>query len=241
MTEITHNIHDPASLPRKYTLLIGLGMLYMSIMLLNATMTNRYIGSENLFVLGGTLTSPILFILCDIITELFNYKIAKNIIISGFISQMLFVLICQLIVISPTPHFSSLDSNQYYNIFGPSLLNITLSGCFAYFIAMFFNSYILSRWKILLKGKYFWLRSLGSSSIAEALYSCIAILLMEIKAIPLHDVFHIMMISFLIKLSYSLIFSFPANFIIFKLRQLFQICLDDFPETLTPKNILKTV
>ncbi|MDF1678055.1 MAG: putative molybdenum carrier protein [Legionellaceae bacterium] len=68
--------------PYAYSVLALISMFYMSIMLCNAVLTNRYIGTDALFVLGGTFTSPLVFILDDIITEIYGYKIARSVIIT---------------------------------------------------------------------------------------------------------------------------------------------------------------
>lgn len=219
--------------PAGYKVLILISMLYMSIMICNAILTNRYIGTDTFFILGGTLTSPFIFILDDIVAEIYGYKITRFMIISGFASQTLFALICQLAVLAPYPSVFK-EQAAYAYILGPSLLRIDLSGFFAYIVANLINSYILTRWKILLKGRKFWLRSLGSSTFSEALYSFLAILLMELKSIPLNNVLKVIIISYLIKASYSLIFAGPANLLVNYIKRITGIDVYDFPKSFTP-------
>lgn len=89
-----------------YKYLIFFSMLYMSIMICNAILTNRYVSlSQNIFVLGGTLTSPLIFIIGDIVAEIFGYKVARQMIPCGFACQALFSIICQLVVLAPYPAF----------------------------------------------------------------------------------------------------------------------------------------
>jgi uncharacterized integral membrane protein (TIGR00697 family) len=205
----------------------------MSIMLCNAILTNRYVGTNTFFILGGTLTSPFVFILDDIIAEVYGYKIARCVILTGFAAQTLFVIICQLVVMAPSPsHFK--DGSAYAQILGSSLLRINISGFIAYIVANLVNSYILTRWKVLLKGRKFWLRSLCSSTFSEALYSCIAILMMEINSIPLKDVLKVVVISYLIKAIYSLIFAVPANVLVNYVKKRTGIDVYDFPKKFTP-------
>ena len=47
--------------PMGYKVLIVLSMLYMNIMLLNAILTNRYIGTNSFFLLGGGFHFTIAF------------------------------------------------------------------------------------------------------------------------------------------------------------------------------------
>ena len=99
---------------------------------------------------------------------------------------------------------------------------------------------ILSRWKVLLKGRYFWLRSLGSSTIAEAIYSLIAILMMEILSIPLKSILQVVTISFSIKAIYSVLLAGPANLLVNYLKKLTGIDVYDFPTQFTPFKYAKT-
>jgi queuosine precursor transporter len=216
-----------------YTLLLVLSMLYMSIMLCSAVLTNRYIGIDSIFVLGGTLISPLVFVMDDIIAEIYGYKITRNLILAGYASQIIFTLICQLVVIAPHPSFFK-QQNFYEFILGTSLLRISLSGFIAYITANLINSYIITRWKVLLKGKHFWLRSLGSSAFSEALYSFFAILMMELNTIPFHDILKVVAISYSIKLSYNVLLAGPATLLVGYIKKVTGIDVYDFPKNFTP-------
>ena len=126
------------------------------------------------------------------------------------------------------------EQSAYSHVLGSSLFYINISGFIAYIIANLANSYLLSRWKVLLKGRYFWLRSLGSSTFSEALYSLIAIFMMEISAIPLHSILKVVAISFSIKAIYSIVFAGPASFIVGYLKRLTGMDIYDFPKKFTP-------
>ncbi|MCD6040295.1 MAG: Conserved hypothetical rane protein [Gammaproteobacteria bacterium] len=223
--------------PSGYKFLVTVSMLYMSIMLCNAILTNRYVGVDTLFVLGGTFTSPFIFLMDGIIAEIYGYKIAQCVIFSGFLSQIIFTLICQAVVAAPYPSFFT-ERAAYSYILGFSLLRISISGFTAYIVANLLNSYIISRWKILLKGRYFWLRSFCTSTFTEAVYSCIAILMMEFNAIPLHKVMKLIIISYLIKVIYSLVFALPANFFVTYIKKVTGIDVYDLPKKFTPSECL---
>ncbi len=224
--------------PAGFKVLVILGMFYMSIMICNAILTNKYIGTNDFFILGGTLTSPFVFILDDIVAEIYGYKITRFMIIAGFVALTLFALICELAVLAPHPAFFK-EQHAYAYILGPSLLRIDISGFIAYIIANLINSYILTRWKVLLKGRKFWLRSVGSSAFSEALYSFLAIMLMEVKSLPLHNVLKVILISYLIKLSYSIVFSGPAQLLVMYIKKLTKIDVYDLPKNFTPSSYLE--
>lgn len=233
MLRVTPVITTSLINPSGYTCLVILSMFYMSIMLCNAVLTNRYIGNDVMFILGGTLTSPFVFILDDIIAEIYGYRMARNVILSGFVAQTIFAFICYMVVSAPSPTFFK-NSDSYYTILGPSLFRINFSGFAAYITANLINSYIIARWKVLVKGKYFWLRSIGSSTFAEALYTFLAIVLMEINSIPLPDILRVVTISFLIKLSYSIAFAAPANLLTNYIKYKTGVDVYEFPKSFTP-------
>ncbi|HSW75775.1 MAG TPA: queuosine precursor transporter [Candidatus Saccharimonadales bacterium] len=216
-----------------YNFLIFFTMLYMSIMICSAILTNRYIRlNDNFFILGGTLISPLIFILGDIVAEIFGYKMARQMIVCGFICQAIFALICESVVHSPYPEF--FKSNNIYVFVFDQLLYIVISSFIAFIISGLINIHIITRWKVLLRGRYFWLRSLGSSTIAEALYSAIAILMMEAGSIELKNVWKIILASYLIKVLYSIFFALPGNIIVNYIKNITNIDIYDYPADYNP-------
>lgn len=229
----TQTINAETSIAKSYTFLTLFSMCYLSIMFANAILTNRYVGYDSYFILGGTLTSPLIFMLDNIIAEIYGYKITRNLILFGYIMLSLFVLICQVIISMPFPSFFKYNS-IYSHLLGSSLLRIDISGFTAYLIANLLNAYIIVRWKAIVKGRYFWLRSLGSSTFAAAIYSVIAIISMEINLIPLGSVIKIIMISFTIKVICICFMAYPSWLLVYFLKKIIGIDTYDLPQMFTP-------
>jgi uncharacterized integral membrane protein (TIGR00697 family) len=209
-----------------YKYIIFFSMLYMSVMLFNAILTNRYVSlGAGVYVLGGTLTSPLIFILGDIIAEIFGYKVVKQLIWCGFFSQTLFAIASELVIHAPYPPFFK-DQNAFSSVF-ESLLYIDISSFVAFMIGGILNAYAITRWKILLNGRHFWLRSLGASTVSEAVYSLLAILMMELGSIPLENIYKIILISYLIKISYSIVLAGPANILVYFIKKSSKIDIYD--------------
>lgn len=133
---------------------------------------------------------------------------------------------------APYPAFFK-DYYAYSLIFG-QLLYIVMSSFVAYLVSGLINIRIITKWKVLLQGRYFWLRSLGSSTIAEALYSAIAILMMEMGSLPLKNIWQIILVSYLIKVTYSLIFAWPSNLLVNYIKYTAKINVYDYPIHHTP-------
>lgn len=83
------------------------------------------------------------------------------------------------------------------------------------------------------------LRILGSSGISEALYSLIAIVMMELAFIPLKSIFQMVAISFSIKALYSIVLAGPSNLPVHYLKNLTGMDAYDFSEQFTPFKYVK--
>jgi len=193
----------------KYQVFPFLITLYMSIMLTSGLLSDKIIIVMGHITMAGTLVVPLLFIISDIIAEVYGYTIAKRIILWAFISQIIFAGLCTISVHFPSP--TNIPHQDTYNYVISSQLRIAGSGFLAYIVSGWLNVYIITKWKFLLKGRYFWLRSIGSSTIAEGIFTVLAVFMIQLGKLPVHDIFAIIVTSYSIKLISSLVAAFPAS------------------------------
>jgi uncharacterized integral membrane protein (TIGR00697 family) len=216
--------------------LVFLSILYVSIMICNAVLTTKWISLGNdLFVFGGAFISPLLFILGDIIAEIYGYKLSRHVILSGFIGQTVFAILAEIMIRTPAPP----QWHEYHSfafVIGP-ILRIDLSGFIAFFLSSLLNAYFITKWKVIVHGRYFWLRSIGASTFSEALYSMFAIMMIGFGNLPFQTMFKIIVLTYLIKLGYSLILAFPGNILTNYLKKAFKV--DIYDTVKTPTNLLK--
>jgi len=205
--------------------LIFFSMLYVSVMIANAVLTKKWISLGSYFVFGGAFVSPFLFILGDIIAELFGCDIAKKIIWFGFVCQTMFAILVQLMIQTPAPAIWT-GGNSFSFVFD-SLVRIDLSGFVAYFLASMMNVILITRWKVMVRGRYFWLRSIGSSTIAEACYSAIAIFMIGFSSLSVSTMMSIILLSYAIKFVSSLVFAYPATILVNYIKLAFNINVYD--------------
>ena len=218
---------------QKYKYLPLLSMLFLTIMFADAVLEYKPIQLQFGSIMASSFVFPFWFLITDIIAEIYGYRITQTVIITGYIVQTIFAFICALVLAAPAPSFFH-EERAYTLILGNSFLWIDISGFFAYITANLLNTYILTRWKVLLKGRKFWLRSLGSSIFSEAFYSFLAILMMELKSISLDNILKVVLISFSIKVLYCLVFAFPGNVLVTKLKKFTGIDVYDLPKKYTP-------
>ena len=204
--------------PQAYRFLPLFSMLYITLMLSVAVLSNNIISIGQGITMAGTLIVPFWFGLSDIITEIYGYKIAKRIVWMAFFCHFIFSFLCQIALLFPHPAFWHGQAG-FQEVLGPLLRN-TISGFIAYIVSISFNIYLISKWKILLKGKYFWLRSIGASTIGELFFTILAVFMIQYHILPFDQIIRIIITSYSIKVVCSLISAFPANFVVSALKNI---------------------
>lgn len=114
---------------------------------------------------GGTLLFPFSYIFADILTEVYGYERSRKVIWSGFFGLVLMAAIVWLVgIIPPDPLWEYQTAYQSLLMTAP---RIALASIVAYFAGEFTNSYVLSKMKIITKGKHLWSRTIASTLIGE--------------------------------------------------------------------------
>lgn len=124
---------------------------------------------------AGTLVFPIVYILNDVITEVYGLKVARTTIVLGFLCNLLAVMVFALAQILPAPSFWD-GQDAYVRILGytPRLL---LASFVAYLIGSNVNAWVMHVMKRITRGRWLWTRTIGSTIIGEGLDSLVFILI----------------------------------------------------------------
>jgi len=218
--------------PRQSGYLLFLAMMYVTIMLCSGVLTHRLIQLGPVYTMAGTLVAPLWFTLSDIIAEIYGYKIARKLVWFGFICQTIFAIACNFLIHMPSPNF--LDNQNAYSTVLGSILHTCLSAFVAYIFAGFLNIYLISKWKILLMGRYFWLRSLGASTISEFIFTTLAVFFIQVGKLPLNQILTIIMVSYTLKVIYTIVLAFPANLLVFVIKKADGINVYDYSTNFNP-------
>ena len=128
---------------------------------------------------GGTLLFPIAYVLGDVLTEVYGFRKSRRVIWTGFAAVAMASLVFMLLSFLPADAvWESYAGTEAYNsiLGGMSTGGIALASLLAYLVGEFSNSMILSRLKVLMKGKYLWVRTIGSTLVGQLLDSFIFVL-----------------------------------------------------------------
>jgi len=144
---------------------------------------------------------PLSYITGDILTEVYGYRQARRVIWLGFFCNFIAVLAIWLGQILPAASFWD-GQEAYKRILGytPRLL---VSSFLAYLVGEFANSFVLAKLKIITKGRWLWLRTIGSTLVGQGLDSLIFITLAFVGTIPLKALIAAVVAQWLVKSAYE--------------------------------------
>ena len=165
---------------------------------------------------GGTLLFPLSYVLGDILTEVYGFRAARRVIWTGFIclalSALMFFILERL---PPDKTWESYAGNAAYRAIlgGMSSGSIVLASLAAYLVGEFSNSIIHSRMKVLFKGRFLWIRTIGSSIVGEFLDSLVFVGIAVFLGIFGQELFFALVLTnYLLKLSLEAVLT-PATYL----------------------------
>ncbi|MDR2941259.1 MAG: queuosine precursor transporter [Treponema sp.] len=130
---------------------------------------------------GGTLLFPFVYVLGDVLTEVYGFKTARRVILTGFAVMVLTALVFFVLGILPPEEGWSAETggNAAFNAIlgGMSRGGIVLASLSAYLAGELSNSLVLSKLKTLMKGRMLWVRTIGSTLAGELLDTVIFVLI----------------------------------------------------------------
>lgn len=190
--------------------------LYITSLLANITIGYRYISIWHLDEAGGIFIFPLSFIVGDIISEVYDSNYAKSLVLFGVLCQVIFSLYIFIIIRMPYPGFWN-NYDAYFSIMNP-YLRFTIASAGAVIVGSWINIHLLSKWSSLVQGKYFILRSLGSSFIGELFVTVFSMLVANFGKMKTNQLVYMMFCCFFIKSIVSFLAVWPAAFVVCFLR-----------------------
>jgi len=193
-------------------LLCLLIMLYVVIMMISIAMVYKLVEIGPLTMASSSIVLPIWYVLGDIIAEVYGYKTSRVVIWSALLCEAIFIFSIVAMIHLPSPSFWHYQAD--FNVVFGKLPRVFLGSVTGIALGSFMNVYILTKWKALIHGKYFWLRSVGSCAIGEGIFTVVTIMFDYIGVFDMSKILQMILISYSIKLSASIFLAGPANFIV---------------------------
>ncbi len=123
---------------------------------------------------AGVLFFPVSYLFGDILTEVYGYAHDRRAVWAGF-AALVFAAVMSLVVIGlPPAPGDYMDGYQkgLETVFG-NTWRIVLASIIAFWAGSMANAYVMAKMKILTKGRFLWMRTIGSTAVGELFDSSI--------------------------------------------------------------------
>jgi uncharacterized integral membrane protein (TIGR00697 family) len=210
-------------------------MFYITIKLITVLVIYKLVAIGSINTTAATIIIPLWFLTGDVISEVYGYDVSKQIIWSALICQFIFALICSSIIHLPSP--SSFTHQAAYDHVLGNLPRVAFASFAAIVCGAFINAYTVAKWKVLLKGRLFWLRSLGASIIGEAVFVIISLGMEFFGVVPLSTLLQLILVSFTMKIALNPILVIPSSILTAWLKKIEKIDVYDYDLKFNPLKI----
>lgn len=145
-----------------YSMLLA---VFVVIFIISNIAATKLITVGGLLLDGGAILFPVMYILNDVIAEVYGYRQIRRTIWTGFAMMVLTVAVLSIVRILPYPE-SYTSQVAFDEVFG-FLPRIVLASLLAYIVGSFVNAYVLVKIKAAMKGRRLWVRLIGSTVVGE--------------------------------------------------------------------------
>lgn len=186
-------------------------MIFVSILLISNVASTKIVDFGMFDFDGGTLLFPLSYIFGDILTEVYGYGRTRRIIWMGFLMNIVMVLVFS--AVGALPASESWNNQDAYNSVLGMTPRIVLASMVAYTFGAFSNSYVLAKLKLKTKGKFLWLRTIGSTIVGEGLDTVIFCLISFYGVLPNELLGLVILSNYIFKVGVEVIFT-PVTYLI---------------------------
>lgn len=184
-------------------LFVVLSGLFIACLLISNVIAGKLISVFGLILPAAVILFPVTYIFGDILTEVYGFKRSRLIIWTGFACNVFMAVISFLVVALPYPSFWH-GQEAYATVLGttPRVVGASLM---AYFAGEFSNSALLSRLKLLTRGRWLFIRTIGSTVVGEGVDTAVFITTAFWGTVPGNVLLQMVIAQYLWKVVYEVL------------------------------------
>lgn len=194
------------------TALMVVTALFVSSYLISNTMAVKVIGLFNIFYFdAGTITFPFAYMLGDVLTEIWGFRISKRVIWTTFFCNILMVVCTQIGVCLPSPEHLGETAAAYDHIFN-YVPRIVLASLVGFLCGELSNAWLMVKIREKTKGKHLWVRTIGSSAVGYVFDSLPFVLIAFAGTITVRELLLMLAFQYCSKLLIETVFGTPLAY-----------------------------
>ena len=198
--------------------------LFVTLYLVSNIMAVKVIGLFNLFYFdAGTITFPFAYMLGDVLTEIWGYRTTRKVIWMTFLCNIIMVVCTQIGVWLPSVDYLDPTATAYNTIF-TYVPRIVLGSLAGFLLGELSNAWLMERIKIKTRGRFLWVRTIGSSIVGYLFDTLPFVLIAFAGVLTTRDILLMMAMQYFMKLAIEVFFGTPMAYavIVFLKRKVFR-------------------
>ena len=150
---------------------------------------------------GAQILFPITYIFGDIFVEVYGYGASRRAIWIGFFSAALLAVMALITTSLPAaPEWKNQDAFEKVFGFVPRVL---IASLVAYWCGEFANAFVMSKMKLLTKGKHLWTRTIGSTVVGQFVDTIVVIFVIFVGVYDLGTMLNLIFTGYFAKVIYE--------------------------------------
>ncbi|HEV8472400.1 MAG TPA: queuosine precursor transporter [Methylomirabilota bacterium] len=180
---------------------VSCAALFVTCLLTANVIATKLVVVGGLVLPAGVVIFPLSYVLGDVLTEVWGYAAARRVIWLGFACNAVMVAAIWLGgELPPAPFWRG--QAAYAEILGqaPRILGASF---LAYLAGEFANAFVLAKLKVATRGRFLWIRTIGSTVVGQALDSAVFVTLAFAGSVPVGGLAAVIAGQWLVKTLYE--------------------------------------
>jgi uncharacterized integral membrane protein (TIGR00697 family) len=187
-------------------------VLFIMCYVVSNLMAVKVIGFFDLFYFdAGTITFPLAYMLGDVLTEIWGYRTAKRTIILAFLCNLFVVIFTQVGVWLPSVDYLDPVADAYDTVFN-YVPRIVIGSLVGFLLGELSNAWLMDKIKSKTKGRFLWVRTIGSSMIGYIFDTVPFVLIAFLGVLTTRDLFLMIISQYIMKLTIEILFGTPMAY-----------------------------
>ena len=183
---------------------VAVATLFVSVLITANIIAVKIVDIGGIQVPAGTVTLfPLAYIFGDVLTEVYGYARARQVIWIGFVCNTIAVAAIIIAGWLPAAGFWQ-DQAAYDSILGFTW-RLLLASFAGYLVGEFINSFVLARLKLLTRGTWLWSRTISSTLFGQFFDTGLFILVAFAGVIPDNELGRTFLTAWLVKVAYEIL------------------------------------
>ena len=194
---------EPTRQVRFSPLLLAVSAAFVACLVTSNIIAVKLVRLGPFTVTGAIALFPLAYLFGDVLTEVWGYAVARMVIWTGFLANIISVAFLAIAIALPADA-SFADQPAFARVLGQSP-RLVAASLVAYLCGEFLNSFILAKVKIVTRGRFLWLRTIGSTVVGQGVDSVVFIGLAFVGVVPGSVIATVIINLWIVKVLYEIV------------------------------------